>query len=141
VSEKRTVECNVCGFRYGAEHIDLTQTPEDGCENCECEAKDARIATLEARVREVEATLASRTESLEAALASRAVMESERDTLRAECDRLRGLVREAVAGMAKIADHGKGFTDEQMHLRIYAATYYRWAKDEAADLVARLGAE
>jgi chromosome segregation ATPase len=140
---------------------------EHGHKRGKCVACD--LIESESRVRELEATLAARTESLEAALASRAALEkelndykdgaqaeafhgdeardqlakaeSERDTLRAECDRLRGLVREAVAGMAKIADHGKGFTDEQMHLRIYAATYYRWAKDEAADLVARLGAE
>lgn len=112
---------------------------EHGHKRGKCVACD--LIESESRVRELEATLAARTESLEAALASRAAMGSERDTLRAECDRLRGLVREAVAGMAKIADHGKGFTDEQMHLRIYAATYYRWAKYEAADLVARLGAE
>lgn len=117
------------------EAIDLTKYIRQ-----EIAERDERDAVHEA-MREVEATLAARTESLEAALASRAAMESERDTLKAECDRLRGLVREAVAGLKKIADHGKGFTDEQMHLRIYAATYYRWAKDDAAALVARLGAE
>ncbi len=57
--------------------------------------------------------------------------------LTAENERLRADLREAVGALAKIADHGKGFTDEQMHLRIYAATYYRWAKSEADAVVAK----
>lgn len=57
--------------------------------------------------------------------------------LTVENERLRADLREAVGALAKIADHGKGFTDEQMHLRIYAATYYRWAKSEADAVVAK----
>lgn len=63
---------------------------EHGHKRGKCVACD--LIESESRVRELEATLAARTESLEAALASRAVMESERDTLRAECDRLREFV-------------------------------------------------
>ena len=81
------------------------------------------VAALEAELGRVQAHLASKSESLDAALASRAAMEKERDELR--------------AALVKIADHGKGFTDEQMHLRIYAATYYRWAKSEADAVVAK----
>jgi hypothetical protein len=119
---------------------------EHGHKRGKCVACD--LIESESRVRELKATLAARTKERDDLLTRCDLAEETADiaskkvaTLRAECDRLRGLVRKAVAGMAKIADHGKGFTDEQMHLRIYAATYYRWAKDEAAALVARLGAE
>lgn len=74
----RDVECEDCGFRYGAEHKHPDKTAKEDCAACE--------------VLKLHADLASCRESLEAALTSRAVFEKDRGEL--------------IEGLKEIVTHG-----------------------------------
>lgn len=55
--EARTVECTNCAFRYGAEHVRDTETPEDVCPCCAESRLERDLAAAQARVRGLEGVL------------------------------------------------------------------------------------